>query len=360
VSVGKVGEDYVVTFGVRLGTGAPRTGLVPANFVVDISDPDDSAQTTAAVAEATSANGQYRFSIPAAFTTANGVGQYGWLARVVLAPLDMIAGEVTFEANDRDDLAASIGALNDLSIADVQTALTNQGYTAARALLLDNLDATISSIASAIAALNDLSIADVQTAMTNQGYTAARAILLDNLDATISSIAAAIAALNDISITDVQTALTNQGYTTVRAALLDNLDAAVSSRSSHTAGDVDTTLTGSHGAGSWQTATLTAAAIADAVLTEAVLDHAATAGSLAEFIRIMKSLVLGNYVMDNQTYNAATKFLTGGRIRCFDTAAAVGTATEGGTGEGEFATFTVAGTEHGTVLGQPRLVKVSG
>lgn len=104
----------------------------------------------------------------------------------------------------------------------------------------------------------------------------------------------------------------------------------------------------------------TTAAIADAVLAEAVLDHAATAGSLAEYIRISKSLVLGNYVFDNQSYNAVTQFMTAGRIRLFDTAAAVGTATEGGTSEGEFATFTIAGTEHATVTGQPRLVKVSG
>jgi hypothetical protein len=40
---------------------------------------------------------------------------------------------------------ADIAALNDLAIADVQTALTNQGYTAARAPNLDNLDATVSS-----------------------------------------------------------------------------------------------------------------------------------------------------------------------------------------------------------------------
>lgn len=79
-----------------------------------------------------------------------------------------------------------------------------------------------------IAALNDLSIADVQTAMTAQGYTAARAILLDNLDAAISTVTAAIAALNDLSIADVQTAMDNQGYTAVRAALVDNLDAAIS------------------------------------------------------------------------------------------------------------------------------------
>lgn len=94
-------------------------------------------------------------------------------------------------------ILAAISALNDIDIADVQTALTNQGYTAARALLLDNLDAAISSIATAISGLNDLSQADVQSAMTAQGYTSARALLIDNLDATISSVLTAIAALND-------------------------------------------------------------------------------------------------------------------------------------------------------------------
>jgi len=47
-----------------------------------------------------------------------------------------------------------------------------------------------------IAALNDLSQADVQSAMTAQGYTAARAPNLDNLDATVSSRAAPGAAMD--------------------------------------------------------------------------------------------------------------------------------------------------------------------
>lgn len=63
-----------------------------------------------------------------------------------------------------------------------------------------NLDATVSSrsssaevaavttaVLAAIALLNDISIADVQTALTNQGYTVARGILLDNLDAAITT-----------------------------------------------------------------------------------------------------------------------------------------------------------------------------
>ena len=45
---------------------------------------------------------------------------------------------------------ADIAALNDLSVVDVQTALTNQGYTTVRAPKLDNLDATISGVPGAV------------------------------------------------------------------------------------------------------------------------------------------------------------------------------------------------------------------
>ena len=116
----------------------------------------------------------------------------------LIVQYEITAGGETGNAVDQiqivdqlDDIEAAIGALNDLSIADVQTALTSQGYTAARALLLDNLDASVAGVGvavlAAISALNDLAIADIQTAMTNQGYTAARALLLDFLDAAITS-----------------------------------------------------------------------------------------------------------------------------------------------------------------------------
>ncbi len=78
-----------------------------------------------------------------------------------------------------NDIPADIAALQDISIGDVQTALTNQGYTAGRAPNLDNLDVAVST-------RND--IADVLTALTTQGYTVARAANLDNLDAAISSL----------------------------------------------------------------------------------------------------------------------------------------------------------------------------
>jgi len=191
---------------------------------------------------------------------------------------------------------AAIAALNDLSMANVQTALDNQGYTAVRAALLDNLsdlDASITSVLSAITALNDLSSADVQAAMTAQGYSTVRAALLDNLDAAVSAVISAVAALNDLSSADVQAAMTSQGYTVARAPGLDNLDAAVSSRSSHDAADVDTQLSGVHGAGSWETATgfaspgdamdLIAGAVdAAAIATDAIDADALAADAVAE------------------------------------------------------------------------------
>jgi hypothetical protein len=115
----------------------------------------------------------------------------------------------------------------------------------------ETLDDT--AILAAIAALNDIDIADVQTALDNQGLTTIRAALLDNLDAAISSVLVAIAALNDIDQADVQVAMMNQGYTNVRAALLNNLDAAVSGIPAA----VQALLDAAHGAGSWESADLT-------------------------------------------------------------------------------------------------------
>jgi len=77
--------------------------------------------------------------------------------------MDLVAGAVTSavvatDAIDADALAADAAdeirdavtaALNDLSQADVQAALTAQGYTAARAPALDNLDAAVSTRATA-------------------------------------------------------------------------------------------------------------------------------------------------------------------------------------------------------------------
>lgn len=178
----------------------------------------------------------------------------------------------------------AIAALNDLNIADIQTAMTNQGYTTVRAVLLDNLtdlDASISSVLANIAALNDLSQADVQTAMTAQGYTTIRAALLDNLDAAISTVTAAIVALNDIDQSDVQAALTAQGYTTGRSLLLDNLDATISG----VPAAVDVVLSAAHGVGTWtgSGSALTAQQVRDAMKL-APTGGAPDAGSVDEHL----------------------------------------------------------------------------
>jgi hypothetical protein len=144
---------------------------------------------------------------------------------------------------EHDATQATLAGLNNLSIANVQTAMTNQGYTTTRAPFLDNLDAAISSRATP---------AQVTTQLTSQGLTSARAAFLDNLDATISSrlsestsssrqttllaehdaTQATLAGL-DVS-SQVQSAMTAQGYTTTRAPNLDNLNATISSRQSET------------------------------------------------------------------------------------------------------------------------------
>ena len=58
-------------------------------------------------------------------------------------------------------MITAVGNLNDLSQADVQSALDTQGYTAIRAVLLDNLDATISSVLVAIANLSSVTPAEI-------------------------------------------------------------------------------------------------------------------------------------------------------------------------------------------------------
>lgn len=178
---------------------------------------------------------------------------------------------------------AAIAALNNLSQAGVQSAMTAQGYTTTRAGYLDRLDAAITSRAAPGAAMDLVTDALDAAALAADAVTEIQAAILSDatpfpgarIDTTVSSRAtqaqilsdatpfagadvaaikartdnlpsdpadesnqlaqhtatqAAIAALQDLSIADVQTALTNQGLTLTRAGYLDQLDAAISSR----------------------------------------------------------------------------------------------------------------------------------
>ena len=129
-----------------------------------------------------------------------------------------------------------------IDIEDVRQALTDQGYTVARAGRLDNLDATVSSRAAPGAAM-DLTPgaegkvrAQVDGEFTERGYTAPRAANLDNLDISVSSRAAPGAAMDLVAA--ARAAIWNELIPAVPAAgsygerINANLDISVGSRAS--------------------------------------------------------------------------------------------------------------------------------
>jgi len=126
-------------------------------------------------------------------------------------PADISASEAT--------VLAAIAALNNISIADVQTALTAQGYTTIRAALLDNLDAAISSrnAVTPLAAATDQAEHDAtQAAIAAQVVPMDAATSQAEHDATQVGIGlnlAAIGALNDISVADIMTFVLGSGNT---------------------------------------------------------------------------------------------------------------------------------------------------
>ena len=138
-------------------------------------------------------------------------------------------------------------------ITHIQTALTNQGYTATRAGNLDHCNTNTSSRMSsgasvglsaagaravwgvAVASANTAGTfgaklqQSVQSGMTSQGYIGAKAAFLNT---TIGSRAAPGDAMG-LSVggkASVQTAMTNQGYTVARAGNLDHCNTNISTR----------------------------------------------------------------------------------------------------------------------------------
>ena len=82
-----------------------------------------------------------------------------------------------------------------------------------------------------------------------------------------------------------------------------------------------------------------AAAIRDAVLNELLSNHSIE-GSVADGIAIAAGLLQGNFYIDNVDNNDPNGQTTC-RMRLFRSGTATLAATDGGSGEGEFATFTV-------------------
>jgi len=88
--------------------------------------------------------------------------------------------------------------------------------------------------------------------------------------------------------------------------------------------------------------------VANAVWDAMQADHT-LAGSFGLLLQRIVALQKENYYIDNMTYNTQGLMLTG-RIRLFATKAAAVAATAGGTGEGEFATYSFDTT---AVSGKP-------
>lgn len=82
--------------------------------------------------------------------------------------------------------------------------------------------------------------------------------------------------------------------------------------------------------------------VANSVWDALQADHK-IAGSFGDMMRRIVALQKEHYFIDNTTYNDEGLLLVG-RIRLFETEAAVNAATYGGTGEGEFSTYELTTT----------------
>jgi hypothetical protein len=304
---GVVGTAYVVTFAVRNGNGTPRTGLVAGDFTVTVRNPGDTASNAPAVSEV--GGGQYRFSIPGAFTTTHGAGEYGWTVELTTAPTDLIGGLTEFYVAGLDDLAQPGDAMDLVTDAVDADAVATSGANEIRDTILSdatpfagaNVDAAISSraapgdamaltpaeratlvdliwdellaghtivgssgeaLAAAGAGGDPAAIADAVWDELQAGHVISGSFG-EFLDAIVSSRATQAQILSDATpFAGANVDATISSRATQAQILSDatpfpgaNVDATISSRSSHSAADVDTTLSGTHGAGSWATAT---------------------------------------------------------------------------------------------------------
>ena len=141
--------------------------------------------------------------------------------RILTKILRLDTDYTTARAVKLDNLDATISSrLSDSNASTrVQTGLTDQGYTSTRAGYLDQIQQTT---------FRD----NVSNGINNQGYSSARATKLDNLNATVSSRLA-----DSDAVARTQTGLTNQGYTSSRASKLDVLAGVIGSHQLNLFGD---------------------------------------------------------------------------------------------------------------------------
>jgi len=108
--------------------GVAVTGAA-GTTTVTVRDPDDSATLSPAVSE--TANGEYFFTVTAAFTTTNGAGEYGINISESSTPL--LGGDsVRFDTTDLGDLAVIRGLLGGFYFLDSTTYDANGFLTTGR------------------------------------------------------------------------------------------------------------------------------------------------------------------------------------------------------------------------------------
>lgn len=322
--------------------GTLRTGLVAADFTATVVDPDDSASTTASVAESTEKAGLYYFDIPSAFFVANGVGEYG-----VVVEIDTTASSGTPNVIDvmSENLRLTVEDFDSLvdSVADQvweETLADHSGTAGSTAEALDNAGSPPSPAAIADA------VWDEPTAAHGAGGTfglevQGKAEPGDAMDLIAGSIDAATIVTGAIDAD----ALAADAV----AEIADQVWEEQLSDHSGTAGSTAEALDA-------LSSPATPADIADAVWDEASLDHL-TAGSTGELIRLIHGLVKGNFVLDNITITNGV--MTGGRIRLFTTSTAAQAASAGSADgvDGEFAGYTISATP-ATCPGQATIMRV--
>lgn len=230
---GKINVAYRFWMGASLGSGLLASGIASGDFTVTVRDPTSTNTMASPTVTEVGVTGLYFFDVLAAFTLTNGAGPYGVHVEVNSAAPNsrgVIVDSVDFTTSDIDDLPTATG------IADAVWDETIAGH---------------SGVGSAGLELQNKS--EPGDAMD---------LVADAVDAT---------------------ALATSGVNEIRDSILSdstpfagaNIDAAITSRSSHSAADVDTVLTASHGAGSWQSATVDPTAVAVAVDVELTANHGA-------------------------------------------------------------------------------------
>lgn len=280
---GKVGTDYLFTFGVKSGSGAPRTGLATGDFAINIRNPANSASQGTPVAIIEIGGGQYRFSILGTFTTANGAGEYGVDVELTTAPVDFFATTVEFHLRDLDDLAQPGDAMDlvadAVDAAAIATDAIDADAIAAGAIGVSeapNLDVAVSSRATQAQILTDATPfpgANIDAAISSRESEASAATRAATNQTEHDATQALIAALNDLSAAAAADAVWDEdivaahGTADTGGLLLRVLGALISTRTNNatlnallgvpdSAGEdvpseVDTVLTAAHGAGAW-------------------------------------------------------------------------------------------------------------